>query len=352
MKNEIVNNESLTISHFGIPYARLSIIVILLGVIVRLISLGKIPGGLNQDEAFAGYEAYCLLQHGADSFGYSFPMYLTAWGSGMNALNSYLMIPFIAIFGLQTWVIRLPQALVACFSLWVLWLLLRRSFDDFTAFWGTFFLTICPWHIMLSRWGLESNLAPGFLLFGLYFFQRGIENSKFFLLSAFCYGMSLYCYATIWPVVPLILLLQTFYLLWIKSLKIDHWFIVSVLLLALLAAPAFLFLLVNKEILPEIRTPLLSIPKLLYMRDNEISLNPVALLNNWRNTFHMLIQQNDGLYWNCTDQFGLYYKEMLPFAIIGFLYCSKLTLTSIREKRFHGAAFCMISLSALVYWVE
>lgn len=39
-----------------------------------------------------------------DSSGYRFPVYLTAWGSGMNALNTYLMIPFMAVFGAEVWV--------------------------------------------------------------------------------------------------------------------------------------------------------------------------------------------------------------------------------------------------------
>ena len=59
-----------------------------------------------------------------------------------------------------------------------------------------------------SRWGLESNLAPGFLLFGLYFFLRGMEDSRWLLPSALMYGLALYCYATLWPFVPLILLGQ------------------------------------------------------------------------------------------------------------------------------------------------
>ena len=29
-----------------------------------------------------------------------------------------------------------------------------------------FLLAVCPWHIMTSRWGLDVDLAPGFLIFG------------------------------------------------------------------------------------------------------------------------------------------------------------------------------------------
>ena len=47
-------------------------------------------------------------------------MYLTAWGSGMNALNTYLMMPFIALFGMHTWVFRLPQMLIGILSLFAI----------------------------------------------------------------------------------------------------------------------------------------------------------------------------------------------------------------------------------------
>ena len=62
-----------------------------------------------------------------------------------------------------------------------------------------FLLAVSPWHIMLSRWALESNLVVGFLLFGLLFFIYGIEKQPFFILSAVFYGLSLYCYAAVWP---------------------------------------------------------------------------------------------------------------------------------------------------------
>lgn len=58
--------------------------IIAAGCAVRLFALGSIPCGLNQDEAFAGYNAWALLHYGVDSSGYHNPVYFTAWGSGMN----------------------------------------------------------------------------------------------------------------------------------------------------------------------------------------------------------------------------------------------------------------------------
>ncbi len=88
-------------------------LILAMGVFARVYFYGLVPIGLNQDEAFAGYEAWSLMNYGIDTAGYNNPVYLTAWGSGMNALETYLMMPFIAVLGLKPWVIRLPQLIVA-----------------------------------------------------------------------------------------------------------------------------------------------------------------------------------------------------------------------------------------------
>lgn len=318
----------------------LSILLLIIGVFVRIWQIGIVPGGLNQDEAFAGYEAYSLLHYGIDSSGYSFPVYFVSWGSGMNVLNSYLMIPFMAIFGAHDWVVRLPQVITACFSLYVFYLLLKKVFDDKTALVGLFFLVICPWHIMLSRWALESNLAPGFLLFGLYFFVLGVEKSRYYLLSALFYGLSLYCYATIWPIVPLMLLLQAGYLLYTKKLKFDMNLLLAVLILALLAMPLLFFMLINSGHMNEIRTAFMSIPKLPVMRDSEISF--ANMPENFKNLWNIISNQNDGLYWNSTSEYGLYYKGTLLFAVLGLCYCLKNVFVSIRKREFNYQMFTLI----------
>lgn len=289
--------------------------ILAVGILVRFLSLGGVPAGLNQDEAFAAYEAYSMLHYGQDSFGYRNPVYFVSWGSGMNVLNSYLMMPFIAIFGMHDWVVRLPQAIIACLSLVVFYKLLKHMFSEQIAGIGLFLLAISPWHIMLARWGLESNLAPGFLLFGFYFFVKGIQNHKYFLLSALMYGLSLYCYATVWEMLPFVLLAQVLYLAWKKELRINGYTIGFVGILAVMALPLILFLLVNVGVMEEIRTPFLSIPKLVVMRAGEISLSHIG--ENFYNLYQLLLGQSDGLIWNATEEFGLYYHFSIPFALVG-----------------------------------
>ena len=292
---------------------------LIMGIAARVWRLGQVPDGMNQDEAFAAYEAYSLLRTGLDTSGYPFPVYLTAWGSGMNALESYLMIPFIALFGLEAWAVRMPQMIVGVLSLIAAYDVLKRTAGRWAGLCGMFLMAVCPWHIMLSRWALESNLAPGFLLFGLCFFLRGMEDHRFFLLSALMYGLSLYCYAAIWPFVPLALLLQAGFALRCGQLRFRGrdglWIGLSVLTLFLLALPLMLFLLVNWGVLHEIRLPFLSIPRLLVMRSGEFS--PSGFRKNAAHVLDILLQQRDGLIWNTPKGFGLFYYGTLPFFFVG-----------------------------------
>lgn len=320
--------------------------LIFAGVLVRFFKLGVVPRGINADEAFAGYEAFSLLNYGIDSSGYHNPVYFVSWGSGMNVLNSYLMIPFIKLFGLQLWAIRIPQALMASLSLPCFYLLLKKVFNEEVGLIGLFLLTISPWHIMLSRWGLESNMAPAFLLFGLYFFILGIEKPNFYILSALAYGLSLYCYATIWTIVPFIILAQLLYLFFSKKLKPCWQLLLSGFLLFLLALPLLLFLAINMGYMNEIRTPFFSIPKLVAMRSTEISLREIP--NNFYILYNLITSQYDGLPWNASDQFGLYYKFSTPFIAFGMVYLVKQILLKWKEKEFTLAVFPIIQLLAAV----
>lgn len=318
----------------------LFILFLAIGIFARIWQFGIVPGDINQDEAFAGYEAYSLLHYGMDSAGYRFPVYLTTWGSGMSALNTYLMIPFVALFGLKVWAIRLPQVIIACLTLWVVYLLVKRLFGEIPALCALFLLAISPWHIGMSRWGMDANMAPGFVIFGLYFFVRGLENSKFFLLSALMYGLSLYCYAVIWPIIPLLILLQLAYGIFCKKIRFDHHLLLSGLLLFLLALPLMLFLLVNMDVIREIRLPFLSIPRLVYMRAGEFSFSNIP--EKAHRLWSILREQTDGMDWNGTSEYGIYYMGTLSFFVLGLFYCIKTSVEKLLIKKEEAPEFLLL----------
>ncbi len=292
--------------------------ILALAFFARAYQYGAVPADLNQDEAFAGYNAYTLLHGGRDSFGYSFPMYLTAWGSGMNALESYLAIPLFALFGASTRVLRLVPLLLSMLTITAVYRMIREHMHSDSFALLTMFLTgVMPWHIMLSRWALESNLAPAFLTFGLYFFLKGMENQKYYILSALFYGLSLYSYATIWMVVPFVILAQVVYAAIKKKITLSGYTVSAGILLVSLGFPILLFIMVNKGLIDEIRTPVFSVPRLLWFRGGEVSFS--AISDNLKNLFLMLSAQSDGLPWNYTEKYGLFYLFSTPFIIIGLI---------------------------------
>ena len=316
------------------------IFFITVGVIVRIFRFGSTPMGFNQDEAFAAYEAFSLLNYGVDSAGYVNPTYFVSWGSGMNVLESYLAIPFMWIFGCSESVFRLPSLICAVFSMPALYCLLKRLFDEKTAMVGLGILAISPWHIMLSRWGLESNLAPAFLLFGLFFLIKGVTKNGYLLLSALFYGMSLYSYSITWLAVPIMLIAFGVYIV-VTNRKIKPWYIVgAIVILFIFAIPHFLFLLVNNGVIPEVKSGFISIPKMVEMRTGEIAFANLFLVENHKNLFKILFLQKDDLIWNSTD-YGMFYPFSTVFFVVGLVKLIINVVNDFKAKKFSGSYFVL-----------
>ena len=324
----------------------LPVILIILGALLRLIYINEIPAGLHNDEAFAAWNAYGLYTSGLDSSGHAFPVYFEAWGHGQSALYTYLILPLIALSGgeVSNLIIRLPQAIVAIFSLVVCYLLLKKMFDEKMALWGLFLLTICPWHIMMSRWGLDANLAPGFLLFGLYFFIKGLESNRYLVLSAFFYGLSLYCYALIWPVVPIIVLLQIIYGVIFKKIRVGKSTVIAGILLFFMALPLLLFLLINKGYLPEISNSFFSIYKMSSLRDAEIASSWQELLGNLKNTLYFLYHQGNVAPYDMIAPYNLFYPVGMPFIFLGALSLFYHLFLDLKQKKFSYEFFIFVQL--------
>ncbi len=322
------------------------VFILLLATFVRLYKLGTLPIGLNQDEAYAGYEAFSLLQNGVDSWGYRFPVYFIGWGSGMNVLYSYILIPFFYVLGLDVFTLRLPQALCAIISCYVFYRLLRLMYNKNKALAGLFLVTIMPWHIMLARWGLEANLAPAMILCGFYFFCRSFKKSKYLLLSAFFYTLAMYAYATCWVFVIISFALQLIYFLIYRRLfKIVF---ISGLIYTLCVVPLILLILVNSSVIEPIESTYFSIPKLIYWRGHEIGFDNLAV--KFPHLVNILIHQDDHLIQNRMAQWGMFYKFSGLFILYGMYALGKRAFTEIKKRDFSVSLCILIEiLIGLIY---
>ncbi len=338
--------QKLTDKITRLPQWCLPLLLMLLGSLVRLAALGRIPEGLHQDETFVAWNAFALYHEGMDSAGHRLPVYLADWGDGHSALYSWLTIPLIALNGghVNPFLSRLPQAVVSIFTLLAVYLLIRRAMGRQPALWALFLLAVCPWHIMMSRWGLDANLAPGFLIFGLTFFVYGLDKQKYLLLSALFYGLSLYCYAVIWPIVPIMLLLQILYALRHKRLHIDKWCWFSALLLFLLALPLLLFVLVNSDHLAPIALPFITIPKMPGYRGSEIAMALPRMWRNFRTTLSLLWHQNLGMPYDILLPWGLFYDIGRVFIVVGVFSLLAKVGRSFLKREFCYEYFIFVQL--------
>lgn len=329
-------------------YKALPILLLMLGALLRLICLGGLPGGRHQDESFVAWNAFALWQEGMDSAGNRFPVYLADWGDGHSALYSWLLIPLYAILGeenMTAFVTRLPQAVVGILTLWAVYLLLKKMFGRACGLWGLFLLSICPWHVMMCRWGLDANLAPAFLIFGLYFFIKGLDDKRFLLLSALLYGIGLYSYAVIWTAVPVMVLMQAVYGLYHKKLRVDRWSVASAVLLFLLALPLLLFVLVNGGVLEQINLPFMTIPVMSGYRADELAVSLSGMWSNLRRVGTLLWRQNIGAPYDILLPYGLFYDIGRVFILAGSLLLLWNTIRKMRKKQFSYEFFIVIQLA-------
>jgi len=298
------------------------IVIIAIALFTRLYRIGSVPDGLQQDEAFSVWNALNILQHGMDSSGHVFPVYLATWGDGQSALYSWLIMPLLLLTGGEYsgyWLGRIPQALMGVLTVYVVYLLLKEIESEFLGLIGAFLLATCPWHIQMCRWGLDANIAPAFLVFGVYFFVKGIDNHKYYVLAALMYGLSLYGYAVVWLYVPVVVFLQIIFVCIYKRPKIDRYIIFSVGILFVMALPLMLFLLINNGIISEIALPFMSIPKMTGYRGGELSESLETCVERLLRVRYLLWNQDQGLPYDILLPYGLFYDIGRFFIIIGFL---------------------------------
>jgi len=183
-----------------------------------------LPVGFTPDEASFGYDAYSLLRTGKDQWGHKFPLVLESFGDYKLPLYAYLTIPSVFLFGLNKYAVRLPNALLGTFAVYITYLLVIELFKDYfprknkntsyssiLANIAAFLLAVSSWHIMLSRGAFEANLTSFFMPLGVLFFLKAIRNRNFFLiLSSLVFGLNLFSYHSARLVTPLIFLLLVF----------------------------------------------------------------------------------------------------------------------------------------------
>ncbi len=171
------------------------LIILFISVFFRFYKLNDFPPSLNWDEVSLGYNAYSILKTGKDEWGQFLPLTFRAYGDYKLPIYIYADVPFVALFGLNEWGVRLPSALAGLGIVCLVFLIIKKiTGKNDLALLGMFFSATLPWLVIFSRIALEANLALLLFVASFYFFILSEEKKYHLITSAVLLGLSLFTY--------------------------------------------------------------------------------------------------------------------------------------------------------------
>jgi 4-amino-4-deoxy-L-arabinose transferase-like glycosyltransferase len=215
---------------------------------------------LNWDEVSLGYNAYSILLTGRDEYGEFLPLILRSYDDYKPALYVYFTIPFIAVFGLNSFAVRLPAEVFGTLGVFVTYFLVKEILRGKTvsirgknistssvALLVSFLLAISPWHIQFSRIAFESNVGLTWNILAALFFLKGLKKPILLPLSAFCFAIVPSIYQSDKVFTPLLFILL-FTLTFRQIFAVPRrYLIVALIVGAVVFAPVAIYHLTNEQ---------------------------------------------------------------------------------------------------------
>ena len=211
----------------------LGMAILFLAAYLRFYKLVSLPPAPYWEEVALGYDSYSLVQTGHDHHGNFLPVIaFESFGDWKPSGYFYVLAPFIKLFGLKLWVVRLPSALAGMLivvGVGVLLSLLTKQTNLFIHlqkklgdqfYWsvgllGSFIAAISLWGVMFSRAAWEANLATSLILWAVISFllfqqkthrQQRRDAIGWLLASLILFAYSMYTYHAARVIAPLLLL--------------------------------------------------------------------------------------------------------------------------------------------------
>lgn len=207
-------------------------VIFIIAFLLRFFLVTSNPPSINWDEASLGYNAYSILKTGKDEWGRVLPATFEAFGDYKLPGYIYTLVPFISIFGLSEFSVRLPSILFGALSIIFLYLIVHELTQNKKwVLLSAGLLTISPWHFFLSRIALEANLSLSFFLIGFYLLVKGLQKNAFLIPSSLILGLSIFTYNSARIFIPLFLLV--FFIFMWKKIKLNAYIFISALIFGL-----------------------------------------------------------------------------------------------------------------------
>jgi hypothetical protein len=236
------------------------------GLWLRLYRIDFIPWGLNNDEAInaieaneiaAGKKFATVTERGLNRETMFHLLAAASYRSPSFGLNILRALP--ALFGLNprtindplaaaTFPLRSVSIAAAMLTLAALYCFARAFFGTRVALIATFFLAVSPWHLLYSRVGERTILAPLFMLLTAGLFLRALQTRRIVdhVAWGIALGLGFWTYTT-FRAVPIALAV---FWLWRTRRRREGWDVKPLLAGAGLAAAGFLFVLLFSGMSP------------------------------------------------------------------------------------------------------
>lgn len=308
-------------------------LLFLIFLMTRLWMLTTLPVGLDIDEAGMAYDAWSLAHYGVDRYLKSWPVYLTNFGDGQSVLYCYLCVGLFKLFGYHLFLIRMPAVLFSFLNVLFGILIIRKIYPEkkwLSLFVGAL-LTVCPYFILASRFGLDCNLMLGMSTIFLYCFISAMESERYvwYIIAGITGGLVLYTYAISYMVLLAFLLLSFIYIIWTRRFSLLKWLSMAIPL-GILAFPLILVQYVNAFGLEEMHLGPFTITKLLVYRASEIG---NFSKRNIRQIFKSVFI-DDGLHYNSIPEFPNMYYITIPLIVLGIVRLLILCGKALAKREF------------------
>ncbi|KKQ55222.1 MAG: hypothetical protein US95_C0011G0007 [Candidatus Woesebacteria bacterium GW2011_GWB1_38_5] len=353
--------------------------VIAIAFFLRIYNISENPPSLNWDEVSLGYNAYSILDSGKDEWGKTLPVIFQAYGDYKLPGYIYILVPFIKLFGLNEFSVRLPSVLAGTISILLTYLIVSKLFinqllssggkkpdtnydspitnHQSLALLSSLLVAIEPWSFFLSRPAVEANLALCFFLAGFYFFLRFLHNPYFIIHSSFFLGLSVWTYNSYRIFTPMFIVL----LIVVFKKEFGRLFVNRKTIAYCLVPSAFFFLPMFFQLIS-------GVGQERYKKVNIIDDGAIGQIVNLRNKYELdpfferlifnqpvyftynfsknvishfsykfLFGQGGSNYQFSIPEFGILYKVNAVFLIIGIIY-----LLKVRNR---------ISILLLGWWI-
>lgn len=210
------------------------------------------------DEVFYGYRSIGLvdsLNSPAQATPFEWYDPVPAWAKlsfhDHPPLGFWIQHLFFKIFGSNLWGLRLPFVLAGIFSVWLVFLISRRLFNEQVGLVAALILALNNYHVFISRIGLQESLVIFFMLLAIWLFTltphpsllggeggRRSGEGMYFYLSIVAIGLAILTKYTGVILLPIFL----FFLLWKqRDLLTSKRIIISTVLLLVMLSPVIIY---------------------------------------------------------------------------------------------------------------